>query len=140
MMRATKVLTGLGAALLVFSLEAVSVFAAEPVENEDVTDYDTVGVCGYCSVDCPFVDEDGDGICDNYAAGICGQGFVDEDGDGVCDNFEAGICGQGFVDEDGNGICDNFEAGVCGYGGRRGCGGYGRRGCGGYGRWGCRRR
>ena len=40
-----------------------------------------------------FVDEDGDGICDNYVEGQrrgLGNGtranFVDADGDGVCDN------------------------------------------------------
>jgi len=40
-----------------------------------------------------FVDEDGDGICDNYDGGQrrgLGQGtrtnFVDNDGDGICDN------------------------------------------------------
>ena len=40
-----------------------------------------------------FVDEDGDGICDNFVAGQrkgLGNGtranFVDADGDGVCDN------------------------------------------------------
>jgi len=41
-----------------------------------------------------FVDENGDGICDNYDGGQrrgLGQGtranFVDADGDGVCDNM-----------------------------------------------------
>lgn len=43
-----------------------------------------------------------------------GQGFVDEDGDGVCDNAGAGRglgrgMGRGFVDEDGNGVCDHYE-------------------------------
>lgn len=52
-----------------------------------------------------FVDEDGDGICDNYGkygrgrgnrGGGCGQGrnFVDEDGDGICDNYAEGNCPQ----------------------------------------------
>ncbi len=51
-----------------------------------------------------FVDEDGDGICDNCLG--TGIGFVDEDGDGVCDNcLEAGA---GFIDADGDGICDNM--------------------------------
>ena len=49
-----------------------------------------------------FVDEDGDGVCDN-AGSYCR--FVDEDGDGVCDN--AGTYCR-FVDEDGDGVCDNF--------------------------------
>jgi hypothetical protein len=41
-----------------------------------------------------------------------GQGFVDEDGDGVCDNCGLGRGnGAGFVDEDGDGVCDNCGAG-----------------------------
>ena len=43
-----------------------------------------------------FIDENGDGICDNYQNGGKGLGqgnranFVDADGDGVCDNYQAG--------------------------------------------------
>ena len=96
-----------------------------------------------------FVDEDGNGICDNYENGgrglARGRGvgrgrgigrgrgtggyFVDADGDGVCDNFTNGTwrgVGRGrgtggyFVDADGDGVCDN-------YGTRRGMrGNYGR--------------
>jgi hypothetical protein len=62
-----------------------------------------------------------------------GPGFVDADGDGVCDNYQAGVCpgggcergngrGTGFVDEDGDGTCD-YRGTACG----GGCGrGYGR--------------
>ena len=53
-------------------------------------------ICNYCNADCPFADEDGDGICDYYAQGICaanGLGYVDADGNGVCDNYESGTCG-----------------------------------------------
>lgn len=32
-----------------------------------------------------YVDEDGNGICDNYSNGTC-PGYRDEDGDGICDN------------------------------------------------------
>lgn len=47
-----------------------------------------------------------------------GQGFVDEDGDGVCDNAGLGRrlgrgYGPNFVDEDGDGVCDNAGSGVC---------------------------
>ena len=72
-----------------------------------------------------FVDEDGDGVCDNFGFGRGsgqrrgqGAGFVDEDGDGVCDYFGIGRRdGQGrgnragFVDEDGDGVCDYFGTG-----------------------------
>ena len=32
-----------------------------------------------------FVDNNGDGICDNHGTN-CGIGFVDENGDGICDH------------------------------------------------------
>ena len=57
-----------------------------------------------------FVDEDGNGTCDN---------FVDADGDGVCDHAGEGGQGPGFVDEDGDGVCDHAGAGrQTGHGGR----------------------
>jgi len=77
-----------------------------------------------------FIDEDGDGICDNYQNGGRGLGqgnranFVDADGDGVCDNYQSGQrkgagsgkgnarhSGGNFVDADGDGVCDNYLAG-----------------------------
>ena len=36
-----------------------------------------------------YVDEDGDGICDNYSNGTC-PGYRDQDGDGICDNRRGG--------------------------------------------------
>ena len=73
-----------------------------------------------------FIDEDGDGVCDNYAScpGRRGQGyapnFIDRDGDGVCDNYptRAQFQGRGYVQQRSPGL------------GRVGPG-YGR----GYGRW-----
>ncbi len=49
-----------------------------------------------------FVDEDGDGVCDNY--GRCGGG-----------GYRRGGCGQGryFEDQDGDGICDHYAEGNC---------------------------
>lgn len=45
-----------------------------------------------------FVDEDGDGVCDNHSADCDGsgshsgcKGFVDADGDGICDNMKYSI-------------------------------------------------
>lgn len=77
-----------------------------------------------------FVDEDGDGVCDNKGTGYSGRhgqgknyrnNFVDEDGDGICDNFVDedgdGIC-DNFVDEDGDGVCDNYVGGKKQGGGR----------------------
>lgn len=41
-----------------------------------------------------FIDEDGDGICDNYATGR-GANWVDEDENGICDNYKNGTCPGG---------------------------------------------
>lgn len=49
---------------------------------------------------CDFVDEDGDGICDN---------FVDEDGDGVCDNALHDGTGYGHGYGDCDGSCDGTQ-------------------------------
>ena len=59
-----------------------------------------------------FIDEDGDGICDNKKEQCSrGENFIDEDGDGVCDN-KKGQCSRekNFIDEDGDGVCDNKNA------------------------------
>lgn len=50
---------------------------------------------------CPFVDANGDGICDN---GDAHHYFVDANGDGICDNGDTHC---NFVDANGDGICDN---------------------------------
>jgi len=67
-------------AIAVFTLVSAQAFA-QVVENETHVRQRA------------FVDEDGDGICDNFAASQrkgLGKGtranFVDADGDGVCDN------------------------------------------------------
>jgi len=73
-----------------------------------------------------FIDENGDGVCDNYANGGLGLGlgygykrnFVDVDGDGVCDNCGSGTKNRNaygnknqyrtnYIDADGDGVCDN---------------------------------
>ena len=55
-----------------------------------------------------YVDDDGDGVCDNCGTACrhaaCGN-YVDDNGDGVCDN-----CGN-YVDDNGDGVCDNIGAG-----------------------------
>lgn len=45
-----------------------------------------------------FVDDDGNGICDNYkenqkndvSQNISDKNFIDEDNDGICDNYTSG--------------------------------------------------
>ncbi len=119
-MKAEKVITGIATATLAFSLTAINAFAAEPAVGSSLAAPDAI--CNYCNADCPFIDEDGDGICDYYAQGICaanGLGYVDADGNGVCDNYESGTCG---------GYGQGRRGGRGGYGRGNGCGrGYGRR-------------
>ncbi len=62
-----------------------------------------------------FVDDDGDGVCDNrgemrgHHGPHNGQSnFVDTDGDGVCDNCGRHMGQSNFLDADGDGVCDNF--------------------------------
>ena len=63
-----------------------------------------------------FIDEDGDGLCDNWAgggSGRCGNGpcFIDQDGDGLCDNCGTQcVGGRNFIDQDSNGLCDNWAS------------------------------
>ena len=79
-----KVLAGLLAAALILPVGTAGALAA------------TRGQGRY------FVDEDGDGVCDNY--GRCGGG-----------GYRRGGCGQGryFEDQDGDGICDHYAEGNC---------------------------
>lgn len=70
--------------------------------------------CMNAAGDCPgsagcYVDDNGDGICDNYTDGYgagngyglgagSGNAYTDDDGDGVCDNYAGGAgngCGAG---------------------------------------------
>lgn len=129
-MKKKMIVTGVAAVAFVAALQTSSIFAAapaeetpssfvtaapakkttsnfvttEPIKEKSSDDINTNTVCNYCGKDCSFVDEDGDGICDNYKQrGInganAGKGFVDEDGDGVCDNYASrgqnGACGWG---------------------------------------------
>lgn len=77
---------------LCFSFAGTSAYAKDQLQTRD-----RLKTCDQ------FVDEDGDGICDNCDG-------VDCDGDGICDNDcdGDGVCDQ-FVDEDGDGICDNCD-------------------------------
>ena len=80
-----------------------------------------------------FVDQNEDGLCDNFSSGTsqaAGQNFVDNNDDGICDNFASGNTSRGngqgnrqnFVDSNGDGVCDNMGSG-CGRGAGQGrCG------------------
>ncbi|HBA67761.1 MAG TPA: hypothetical protein DCZ40_00145 [Lachnospiraceae bacterium] len=51
-----------------------------------------------CDTNYCFIDEDGDGICDNSRC-------TDENGNAVCGNTD-GVCSY-FIDENEDGICDH---------------------------------
>lgn len=90
-MKKKIIVTGIAAVALVVALQTSSVFAAAPaketpssfvttapVKEKSSDNKNTDTVCNYCGKDCSFVDEDGDGICDNYASrrqnSACGWG------------------------------------------------------------------
>lgn len=50
-----------------------------------------------------FVDNDGDGICDNYVQGNCYNGYHS----GYCTNGGYADC-PSYTDADSNGVCDNY--------------------------------
>jgi len=87
-------------ALTLALVVATAAFAQGPAGTRD-------GVRDFAGNGAAFVDEDGDGVCDNAGEGVGhAWGFVDENSDGVNDNF---------VDADGDGVCDN-EGQNLGYG------------------------
>lgn len=128
-----KMMAGMAVMAVAFIMSSATALAVEVAElpNSNSVEADISAACAYCGVSCSFVDADGDGICDNYAAQLCGTGagFVDADGDGICDNYGTYGCGMGagYVDADGDGVCDNYGTYGCGRG--RGGRGYGRGRC-----------
>lgn len=73
-------------------------------QADDNTACNVAGECFYENGGiCSYIDNDGDGICDNHADKLCRNGnngnYIDNDNDGVCDNYENKSCprthGQG---------------------------------------------
>ena len=98
-----------------------------------------------------FIDDNNDGMCDNYTNGTgngyChGNGNFTDNNNGICDNYADGTCprngtgsgychGNGnFIDDNNDGISDNYGDGTCPRNGtgsgycRRNGGGHRRRG------------
>lgn len=82
--------------------------------------------CMNAAGDCPgsagcYVDDNGDGICDNYTDGYgAGNGYGAGAGNGPC-----------YTDDNGDGVCDNYAGGAgngCGAGAGNGGAGYGHHG------------
>lgn len=111
--------TGILAAALIFSFGTTSVSAAETQYFGCPNCYRADGTRMY------YVDENGDGICDNFASGVCGGGY------GCSTGWQGGV-NQGrrlrnsrclwhvaadgtwvrCVDADGNGVCDTCGAAI----------------------------
>lgn len=82
--------------------------------------------CVNAAGDCPgsagcYVDDNGDGICDNYTDGYgAGNGYGAGAGNGPC-----------YTDDNGDGVCDNYAGGAgngSGAGAGNGGAGYGHHG------------
>ena len=115
-----KLLTGFAAAALVLTFTATSALAASH-HGRAVSRVCNGLQTGWTRPACSFVDNNGDGICDNYGNGNCHHegNFVDSNGDGVCDNYGGGNChhqGQGWGNGNGNGSGNGWGGGHHGQG------------------------
>ena len=79
-----KMMLGITAAALA---AGIGLTVVQAQENPESTAVQTTQLSRY-------VDEDGDGICDNRANGQCGSAYVDENRDGICDNAGSGLGAQ----------------------------------------------
>ncbi|MDD2426949.1 MAG: hypothetical protein PHR78_01670 [Eubacteriales bacterium] len=139
------------ALVLVFSVVAVSAQSlpknGASFGKQQASQDETVGRGGYqgamfgegegagLNTEAPnFADEDGDGVCDNYASRpMDGTGYGAKNGGGYGGNGTGmNTEAPNFVDEDEDGVCDNFAnrpMDGTGYGAKNG-GGYGGYGTG----------
>lgn len=115
-----KAVIGVLAAVVIMSVGAISVFAVGPGRGQGSRQN--------------YVDNDGDGVCDNYTGSV--QVSKQEEAleteqvpeqEVIVENGQGTGRGQNFVDNDGDGICDNYAGGGQGNGqGNRFRGGRGR--------------
>lgn len=96
-----KLVAGLVAGATLLTVGTVSTFASS--QGNCFGGCQKTRVCDTtnCSAQC-YVDENGDGVCDNRGTVCDGRYYVGVDQGGVCDNQ-----GQNYVDADNDGICDN---------------------------------
>lgn len=71
MMKAKIILTGIMMTMLAFSMGTTSIDDTVSSELNEIEETVINRVCDYCGGDCQFVDEDGDGVCDNFESGEC---------------------------------------------------------------------
>ncbi len=123
-----KRLMSIGAVVVVIgalSLFSTGALAAAGPAEETGAQYGAAGEA--------FIDEDGDGVCDNVGtstgnAYAYAYGYGDSRGTGECNGT-----GENFVDADGDGVCDNVGTGTGSansYGGGARMGSNGQRGTG----------
>lgn len=115
-----KIIASILAAVLIIGAAAMEV-SANTANTSRVCPQNGTGK-GYHCGNGNFVDENNDGICDNYANGVCPQkvtgkgcrcgngNFVDENNDGICDN-----CANGIRPQNGTGK-GNHRGNGCGRG------------------------
>ena len=96
-----KLVAGLVAGATLLTVGTVSAFASSQGNCFGGCQKTRVCDTANCSAQC-YVDEDGDGVCDNRGTVCDGRYDVDVDQGGVCDNQ-----GQNYVDANHDGICDN---------------------------------
>lgn len=84
-----KLVAGLVAGATLLTVGTVSAFASS--QGNCFGGCQKTRVCDTtnCSAQC-YVDQDGDGVCDNRGTVCDGRYYVDVDQDGVCDNCGAG--------------------------------------------------
>ncbi len=114
-----KIITlGLTTAMIA-TIGASTAVAASPARNNGNSDTKNFSIRDNRGTTFNYVDENGDGICDNtglaigqrsnqgFGIGKNGGRFADQDGDGVNDNIGSGNGGY-FTDNDDDGECDNI--------------------------------
>ena len=66
-MKTKTMIAGIAATAVILTLQTASAFAASPENNTASGCPNHSHACHYADRGCGFIDEDGDGICDNYA-------------------------------------------------------------------------
>lgn len=97
-----KLLTGVAMAALIALAGSTTVSAAGHGCGRSLAYADIDGICGYYNTFCRFFANNTDNnvsnendFYNNRGSGICGTGYIDADGDGVCDNIAAGTSKNG---------------------------------------------
>ncbi len=111
-------------------------YIATSIDNNESESYDSIEneVASTDPVTPAVSDVEAQNTPEPYYCPDCGGDYIDNNGNGICDNIEQQICppaqnteiqggnqpyycpdncGSNYVDNNGNGICDNIEQGIC---------------------------